>query len=166
MVMHCSNTTEALENGELEEEEAEMKGENGNRKPEERNENEDPSQTLEELDASYQKENDVDSRESNKARWLIQTVTCSKRGRDIILFSYFLLDSKPIDACIKVTCMHLSFVFIKDWTGQAKILGRNPNELFSFQKLCFSINTATYVFQQLRPSVSPRQALWSLLVQL
>ena len=66
--MHCSNTTEALENGELEEEEAEMKGENGNRKPEERNENEDPSRTLEEIDASYQKENDVDSRESNKAR--------------------------------------------------------------------------------------------------
>lgn len=66
--MHCSNTTEALEKGELEEEEAEMKGENGNRKPEERNENEDPSRSPEEIDASYQKENDVDSGESNKAR--------------------------------------------------------------------------------------------------
>ena len=58
--MHCSNTTEALEKGELEEEEAEMEGENGNIKPEERNENEDPSRTPEEID--------VDSGESNKAR--------------------------------------------------------------------------------------------------
>ena len=67
--MHCSNTTEASEKGELEEvEEAEMKGENGNRKPDERNENEDPSRTPEEIDASYQKENDVHSGESNKAR--------------------------------------------------------------------------------------------------
>ena len=102
-----------------------------------------------------------DSEESNKPRWLIQTVTsCSKKGIYIIIFSHFLLDSKPINACIKVTCMPLSCVFLIDWTGQAKIPGRNPKELCSFQNFCFSFNTATYVFQQIQPLVSPRQELW------
>ena len=45
-----------------------MEGEIGNGKPEERNENEDPSWTTEEADAAYKKENDDDSEESNKTR--------------------------------------------------------------------------------------------------
>ena len=69
----------------------------------------------------------------------------------IIIFSYFLLDSKPINACIKESCMHLSFVFLINWTGQTKIPGRNPKELCSFQNFCFSF---TYVLQQIQPLVS------------
>ena len=45
-----------------------MEGEIGNGKPEERNENEDPSWTPEEADAAYKKENDDDSDESSKPR--------------------------------------------------------------------------------------------------
>ena len=48
-------TTEAFEKEELEEEDYEMEGEIGNGKPEERNENEDPSWTPEEADAAYKK---------------------------------------------------------------------------------------------------------------
>ena len=61
-------TTQALQKEELEEEEDEMEGKIGNGKPEERNENEDPSWTPEEADAAYKKENDDDSEESNKPR--------------------------------------------------------------------------------------------------
>ena len=45
-----------------------MEGKIENGKPEERNENEDPSWTPEEADAAYKKENDDDSEESNKPR--------------------------------------------------------------------------------------------------
>ena len=61
-------TTEAFEKEELEEEDDEMEGEIGNGKPEERNENEDPSWTPEEADAAYKKENDDDSEEKNRPR--------------------------------------------------------------------------------------------------
>ena len=83
-------TTGALEKEELEEEEDEVEGKIENGKPEERNENEDPSWTPEEADAAYRKKNDDDSEESNKPRWLIQTVTsCSKKG--IIIYNYIFL---------------------------------------------------------------------------
>ena len=59
-------TTKTLQKEELEEEDDEMEGEIG--KPEERNENEDPSWTPEEADAAYKKENDDDSEESSKPR--------------------------------------------------------------------------------------------------
>ena len=61
-------TTEAFEKVELEEEDDEMEGEIGNGKPEERNENEDPSWTPEEADAAHKKENDDDSEEKNRPR--------------------------------------------------------------------------------------------------
>ena len=61
-------TTRAFEKEELEEEDDEMEGKIENGKPEERNENEDPSWTPEEADAAYKKENDDDSEESNKPR--------------------------------------------------------------------------------------------------
>ena len=61
-------TTEVFEKEELEEEDDEMEGEIGHGKPEERNENEDPSWTPEEADAAYKKENDDDSEEKNRPR--------------------------------------------------------------------------------------------------
>ena len=57
-----------LKKEELEEEDDEMEGAIGNGKPEERNENEDPSWTPEEADAAYKKENDDDSEEKNRPR--------------------------------------------------------------------------------------------------
>ena len=45
--------------------------------------------------------------------------------------------------------MNLAFVFLIDWTGQAKIPGRNPNLLLLFQHchVCFSANPALSVTQ-------------------
>ena len=45
-----------------------MEGEIGNGKPEERNENEDPSWTPEEADAAHKKENDDDSEEKKQTQ--------------------------------------------------------------------------------------------------
>ena len=45
-----------------------MEGKIENGKPEERNENEDPSWTPKEADAAYRNKNDDDSEESNKPR--------------------------------------------------------------------------------------------------
>ncbi|XP_067047191.1 uncharacterized protein [Acropora muricata] len=161
-------TTGAFEKEELEEEDDEMDGKIENGKPEERNENEDPSWTPEEADAAYKKENDDDSEESNKPRLDWTGKNPREEPKGIVFLSKLLLLFQHCHLCfsanptlsvtqtgtmmtIQSSCSSCSDTFI--WQSQPYLLGKFPagNLLLSFAILCAgaSVNKVLLVFRHM-----------------